>query len=142
MGLTSPRGYTIVSNDRMKPRANTRSRILDVAEDLFGEQGFDRVSIRDITKQAQVNLAAINYHFGSKEDLIAAVFERRVVPVNKARLAALTLVERAAGKKPQAGRYSGSVYSSHPPLFLRHRQRRNSLFETLRTLPFRTQPRS
>jgi AcrR family transcriptional regulator len=80
----------------MKPRANTRSRILDVAEDLFAEQGFDRVSIRDITKRARVNLAAINYHFGGKEDLIAAVFERRVVPVNKARLAALTLVERSA----------------------------------------------
>src|SRR5207245_5719134 len=43
--------------------------------------------------------AAINYHFGSKEDLIVAVFERRVVPVNEARLAALDAVEQAAGKK-------------------------------------------
>ena len=68
----------------MKPVKDTRSRILDVAEELFSEQGFDRVSIRDITKKARVNLAAINYHFGSKEDLIAAVFERRVVPVNEA----------------------------------------------------------
>jgi AcrR family transcriptional regulator len=77
----------------------TRSRILDVAEDLFGERGLDRVSIRDITRKANVNLAAINYHFGSKKDLIAAVFERRVVPVNKARLAALDVVEKAAGKR-------------------------------------------
>lgn len=84
----------------MKPPANTRSRILDVAEDLFAEQGFDRVSIRDITKRARVNLAAINYHFGGKEDLIAAVFERRVVPMNKARLAALTTVETTA-KNPR-----------------------------------------
>jgi AcrR family transcriptional regulator len=69
-----------------------------MAEKLFGEQGLDRVSIRDITTQAKVNLAAVNYHFGSKEDLIAAVFERRVVPVNQARLMALDLVERSAGK--------------------------------------------
>ena len=78
---------------------DTRSRILDAAEDLFGEQGLDRVSIRDITRKAKVNLAAINYHFGSKEDLIAAVFERRIVPVNEARLAALDLVEKAAAKR-------------------------------------------
>ncbi|HVV02272.1 MAG TPA: TetR/AcrR family transcriptional regulator, partial [Verrucomicrobiae bacterium] len=79
----------------------TRSRILDVAEELFAEQGFNRVSIRDITKRAGVNLAAINYHFGSKEDLIAAIFERHVVPVNEARLAALTNVERSAKKNPK-----------------------------------------
>src|SRR5882724_4459665 len=78
---------------------DTKSRILDVAEEMFAEQGLDRASIRDITKKAGVNLAAINYHFGSKEDLIAAVFERRVVPVNEARLAALDMVEKAAGKK-------------------------------------------
>ena len=85
----------------MKEVRGTRSRILDVAEQLFGEHGFDRVSIRDITKRARVNLAAINYHFGSKEDLIAAIFERRVVPVNEARLAALDEVERSAKKNPR-----------------------------------------
>jgi len=83
----------------MRPLHQTRERILDVAEELFGEQGLGRVSIRDITGKAGVNLAAINYHFGSKEDLIAAVFERRVVPVNEARLVALDKVEKAAGKK-------------------------------------------
>jgi AcrR family transcriptional regulator len=85
----------------MNPLKNTRSRILDVAEQLFSEQGFDRVSIRDITRKARVNLAAINYHFGSKEDLIAAIFERRVVPVNEARIAALDAVERSARKHPK-----------------------------------------
>lgn len=80
---------------------NTRSRILDVAEELFSEQGFDRISIRDITKQARVNLAAIHYHFGSKEELIAAIFERRVVPVNNARIAALDAVEQSAKKNPR-----------------------------------------
>src|SRR3954463_6718695 len=83
----------------MTRKRDTRSRILDVAEKLFGEQGLDRVSIRDITRGAKANLAAIYYHFGSKKDLIAAVFERRVVPVNEARLAALDIAEKAAGKK-------------------------------------------
>lgn len=83
----------------MKHRINTRTKVLDVAEELFGERGLDRVSIRDITRKAKVNLAAINYHFGSKEELIAAVFERRVFPVNEARLAALTAVEKMAGSK-------------------------------------------
>src|ERR1051325_12000606 len=80
---------------------NTQSRILDVAEEMFAEQGLDRVSIRDITKKARVNLASINYHFGSKEDLIAAIFERRVVPVNQARIAALNAVEHTAKKNPK-----------------------------------------
>jgi AcrR family transcriptional regulator len=83
----------------MKLKRDTRSRILDVAEELFGEQGLDRVSIRDITRVANANLAAINYHFGSKEALVAAVFERRVVPVNEARLAALDMLEKAPGKR-------------------------------------------
>ncbi len=83
-----------------EPR-DTRSRILDVAEELFSENGVDRVSIRDITKKARVNLAAINYHFGSKEDLIAAVFERRIVPMNEARLAALDAVERTSPMGPR-----------------------------------------
>jgi AcrR family transcriptional regulator len=83
----------------MTDSADTKSRILDVAEELFGEHGLDRVSVRDITDKAKVNLAASNYHFGSKEDLIAAVFERRVVPVNQARLAALDEAEKKAGKK-------------------------------------------
>src|SRR5437667_167951 len=85
----------------MKELKDTRSRILDVAEELFSERGFDRVSIRHITKKAHVNLAAINYHFGSKEDLIAAIFEREFVPVNKARLTALDAVQRSGKKNPK-----------------------------------------
>jgi AcrR family transcriptional regulator len=83
----------------MTRRRETRARILDVAEELFAEHGLHRVSIRDITRKAKVNLAAINYHFGAKKDLIAAVFERRVLPVNEARLAALEMVEKSAGEK-------------------------------------------
>jgi AcrR family transcriptional regulator len=75
---------------------DTQSRILDAAEYLFGEQGLERVSIRDITERAKVNVAAINYHFGSKNDLIAAVLERRLQPLNAARLQMLAEVEQKA----------------------------------------------
>jgi AcrR family transcriptional regulator len=83
----------------MAQAKNTRTRILDVAEALFGELGLDSVSIRDITTKAKVNLAAIHSHFGTKRDLIAAIFERRVVPVNEARIALLDALERTSGKK-------------------------------------------
>ena len=78
----------------MKELKDTRSRILDTAEELFSEQGFDRVSIRDITKKARVNLAAINYHFGSKEELFEAVLTRRLDPMNQERIELLERIER------------------------------------------------
>ena len=56
---------------------NTRDRILDAAEELFAEQGFSS-SLRNITSSAGVNLAAVNYHFGSKETLIEELFSRRI----------------------------------------------------------------
>ena len=84
----------------MTPSQDTKTKILEVAEELFGDQGLDRVSIRDITEAADVNLAAVNYHFGSKEVLIEAVFERRLTPLNEARLRALDKVEQLAGEKP------------------------------------------
>ncbi|MFC3095528.1 TetR/AcrR family transcriptional regulator [Alteromonas sediminis] len=55
---------------------NTKKRILIAAERLFAEQGFAQTSMREITTEADVNLAAINYHFGSKNNLIQAVFQR------------------------------------------------------------------
>ena len=66
--------------------ADTKTRILDAAEKLFGRDGFDGTSLRDITAEADVNLAAVNYHFQSKESLIDAVIARRVEPVNQKRL--------------------------------------------------------
>lgn len=74
--------------------------MLDTAERLFAERGPDAVSVRDITNAAGVNLAAINYHFGSKQALIAAVFERRMRPLTEARLRALDGVEAVAGDQP------------------------------------------
>jgi AcrR family transcriptional regulator len=76
----------------------TRERILDAAERLFAEHGLEGVSTRDITALAEANVGAINYHFGSKEGLVFAVFDRRLTPVTEERLAALDEVERSAGK--------------------------------------------
>jgi len=60
----------------------TVDRILDAAEILFAEKGFSETSLRMITGQAKVNLAAVNYHFGSKNALIQAVFNRFLSPLN------------------------------------------------------------
>jgi AcrR family transcriptional regulator len=70
----------------MYDRQDTKSKILDAAEKLFGMKGFDPTSLRDITAEAQVNLAAVNYHFQSKDSLIDAVIARRIEPVNRRRL--------------------------------------------------------
>ncbi len=78
----------------------TRSRILDAAETLFVEHGFEATSMRMITSQAGVNLAAVNYHFGSKDALIQEVFRRRLAELNRQRLAMLDQLEAEAGSAP------------------------------------------
>jgi AcrR family transcriptional regulator len=75
----------------------TRAAILDAAERLFSENGVDGTSVRDIIKEAGVNLGAINYHFGSKEHLALEVFARRLEPVNRERVARLDALEAADG---------------------------------------------
>lgn len=64
----------------------TKDRLIVVAGELFAERGFDAVSLRTITDKANANLAAVNYHFGSKQDLIVAVVDDIVRPVNERRL--------------------------------------------------------
>jgi len=80
----------------MSEKADTKSRIVDAAEKLFGMNGFEATSLRDITTEASVNLAAINYHFQSKDSLIDAIVARRIEPVNKRRMELLD----AAGPNP------------------------------------------
>jgi len=80
--------------------AETKERILDTAEELFADRGFPGTSMRDITKAAEVNLAAINYHFGSKEALLIAVLERTTTPVNQDRLERLDRLEAAVAGGP------------------------------------------
>ncbi len=64
----------------------TKELILDTAERLFSEKGVDGVSLRSLTAEAGVNIAAAHYHFGSKEEVAKAVFARRIRPVNRERI--------------------------------------------------------
>ena len=79
---------------------DTRLRILDAAELLFTEHGFEATTMRQITGAAEVNLAAVNYHFGSKEALIREVFRRRLTWLNQQRLKELERLEAEAGGAP------------------------------------------
>jgi AcrR family transcriptional regulator len=76
---------------------DTKQRILDVAEQLFAEHGFAGTSLRHIIADAGVNLAAVHYHFRSKESLLEAVIVRRTAPLNEERLALLDKAETEAG---------------------------------------------
>jgi AcrR family transcriptional regulator len=78
----------------------TKEKILDTAERLFSEHGYAATSLRSIIAAAGVNLAAVHYHFRSKESLLGAVITRRIEPVNRQRLAMLEECERAAGDQP------------------------------------------
>jgi AcrR family transcriptional regulator len=77
---------------------STKDRILAAAEELFARTGVARTSLRAITALARVNLAAVNYHFGSKEGLVEEVYRRRLEPLNRARLANLERLEKRARK--------------------------------------------
>jgi AcrR family transcriptional regulator len=76
---------------------STKQQIMDVAERLFGEKGFDGTSMRELTTAAGVNLAAVNYHFRSKEGLLDAIFARRLEPMNRRRLELLEQALADAG---------------------------------------------
>lgn len=79
---------------------DTRERILDAAERLFMAHGYEGTSMRQITGDAAVNLAAVNYHFGSKESLMQEVFRRRLDWLNEERMRVLNEMEQAAGDNP------------------------------------------
>ena len=79
---------------------DTKERILDAAERLFAEHTYAGVSLRTITAEANVNLAAVNYHFGSKDALLQAVFHRRARDLNRERVALLAEIEAKSGDRP------------------------------------------
>lgn len=76
----------------MNSSGSTKERILGAAEILFAQRGFDGASLRQLTAAAGVNLAAVNYHFGSKDKLVEEVFRRRLDTLNAKRMAALARV--------------------------------------------------
>ncbi len=117
----------------------TRVRILDSAERLFAAEGLDAPSLREITSAAGVNLAAVNYHFQSRDSLVDAVLARRVRPINERRLelldealaapggptlegvleAFLRPVAEAAARYPDFAPLMGRVHSAPPELIQR-----------------------
>lgn len=78
----------------------TLDRILIAAESLFAENGYDGTTLRQITKKAKVNLAAVNYHLGDKESLYREAIRRRIRPINEIRLISLAAAEAEAGGRP------------------------------------------
>jgi AcrR family transcriptional regulator len=92
----------VLVQNRPMPRESgaTKERILDAAERLFARRGFHGVSIRDITSAAGVDVAMSNYHFGPKQQLLAAVLTRRAQLLNDARLHMLDEARRKSAPKP------------------------------------------
>src|SRR6476660_2306183 len=75
---------------------STKDRILGAAEELFAAQGFASTSLRQVTSRADVNIAAVNYHFGSKDNLVNEVFRRRMDEMSAERLNALQQARAAS----------------------------------------------
>ena len=88
--------------------SDTKAALLDAAEAIMSEHGFAGASLRAITSLAGTNLAAVNYHFGSKEELAREVIARHLRPVNAERLRLLDEAE-AIGEAPSAGRLEALV---------------------------------
>lgn len=76
------------------PNGGPKLRLVEAAERLFAENGFEVVSVRDITQAAGGNVAAVNYHFGSRDGLVEVVMTRYITPVNEERLARLDAAEQ------------------------------------------------
>jgi AcrR family transcriptional regulator len=89
---------------------DTKARILDAAETLFIECGYEAMSLRQITSRAEVNLAAVNYHFGSKESLIHSMLSRRLDRLNEERLKLLDRFDRMLGARLTCEHVLGAMF--------------------------------
>ncbi len=91
---------SVVALPELRGAAATKERLLDAAEALFMEHGFEATSLRLITAKAGANLAAANYHFGSKESMFEAVLTRRLDPMNLERVELLDRFEAETAPTP------------------------------------------
>jgi AcrR family transcriptional regulator len=94
--------------------AATKAAVLQAAERLFALHGFQNVSVRDITAEAGVNLASVNYHFGSKDALLFEIFRRRTAELNRERARLLHQAADRHGGKPPVREILRALYE--PPL--------------------------
>jgi AcrR family transcriptional regulator len=93
--------YLFKEGKQMK-NSDTKTKILDVAEKLFAEIGIHATSIRQIVKEAGVNVASLHYHFGSKEAVIHQIITRRLQPINELKVKRLDQLENnSKGKNPE-----------------------------------------
>ncbi len=97
----TPNAAVPVRNNRRRNRRtnhgdDTRARIIDAAEVMFADHGYDGTSLRGIMAKAGVSISLINYHFGNKEGLLRAIFEHKAAPLNRERLA---LIEEAVAAR-------------------------------------------
>jgi len=83
-------------------QSDTKTRILDGAEQMFAREGFHNTSLRALTDLAEANLASVNYHFGSKEALLQTVIERRLLPLNRIRQEKILNVAQENSALPEA----------------------------------------
>ena len=81
-----------------KPKLATRRRLIDATARLFAEHGYNGLTMRSVAQEADANLAAANYHFGSKDALVLEMLSERIQPINKRRLALLEEAKRRNGK--------------------------------------------
>lgn len=138
------RGIVMPTTGQRQP-ADTRSRLLQAAEQLFIERGYEALSLRQVTAQAGANLAAVNYHFGSKDAMLKELLSRRLDRLNEERLRLLDVCEAddaapdcitilgvlfvpalQLGRDPAGGpaflRLLGRVYSDASPFIRDHLQ--------------------
>jgi AcrR family transcriptional regulator len=95
--ILKARSYSRSGMNNALRRTDTKQRILDSAERLFADNGFGGTSLRSIIGDAKVNLAAIHYHYHSKEALVDAVILRHLEPINRQRIELLDAAELQAG---------------------------------------------
>jgi len=80
---------------------SVKGRLLDSAEELFCEDGFEGASIRDIAASADCNIASVNYYFGGKQQLYEEVWRRHLIPMRDMRIASIEKVMNQSENKPQ-----------------------------------------
>jgi AcrR family transcriptional regulator len=92
--------YVSITAGEKHDLSSTVVRLLDSAENLFSEHGYDGVGMRLLAEHAQVNLAATTYHFGSKKMLYVETFLRRFRTINSRRLELIAATHGAAMEQP------------------------------------------
>lgn len=108
---------------------STKSKILDMAEKLFAENGVQGTSLRQIISKAGVNIASVHYHFGSKEIVIQEIFRRRFEPLQRQKIETLEkLRDEVQGKPIATEKLIRAFIEPHLRMQLKNKNRSKILF--------------